>query len=1013
LARLWTKPSKLTRIEGNKVRLSRFNVVRRVYSWRDNIAAAVVALRTDVDALRIQVASGGLKIEDTQPVQQGDSLAQRLSGLQSILEKHESVISDLELKLVAFDGAAASLGGGNIEELADVRGALDAEILDRKALHVSVRQLNRQSDTLASAIAEETIARSAEATDLGARIGNVEADLLVGLKLIGDELAGRSDFESALASLVAEFGAFKEVAVTGFANHDSAERIRLIEEKIDGAQAQMASSLAAVEEWRAWALGQLSAAMQQSVLNQEVLQQTIAVEREAIEARLTGLAAAQRESAVVQHAFEQRLECGIAEIAARMEAVEDVSRAYSIIESHNTSLSQAQDESAIRLSSIEQGLAADRADLDARLAEVMAVQQENAARQAAILSQFEAINEQLAARSAEADSRHADILARHDQINHQHAALAAEAGYLMGAMSEGLGPAGKLLSQAADLYINQHGSTAVIVAAQVKFEEPLYQSGDVSEIVAAVASGKLSLLITADPPADGIPSVQAAGDLLPLFRNTPGFVEAAFKRAEAPQLAKTPEDFHRRAQDRLRINPHVIGALAESHRASFGAYPTPLDSQRELPALPFAQAKRRSALFLHNSYYHFNVLADGLRKRGWDALTVSIESPTSPQRQFFHGEDVNLHDPDFNVMRAKVREFFKTVPERFGAMHFYGQGQASFFPEHYENRSHPTKVAWDFFELRRHRMKIGYMPTGCLDGARQSDIRRITGGLCRSCVWENEPAVCSDARSAAWADRLEALCDWVGIEGDWAVGVRTGAKYVRGPVVTTLDPSVWYPGIGVSQQMNLPRHHPDEVLVYHAVGNYEQRQKGDRDIKGSGAVLRAIETLQREGLPVRLVFFSDVLSTEIKNYQVQADIVIDQLRYGRYGANARECMMLGRPVIGRIDGKQEGSDAIHRMFEEAPIIDASVDTITDVLRNLVKDATERARLGRASREFALRWHGMEVCAERYERVIDRLRDGLAPDSADLYPSRRTIDVANIDQFAAEAATSRSRRAPAE
>jgi hypothetical protein len=293
-------------------------------------------------------------------------------------------------------------------------------------------------------------------------------------------------------------------------------------------------------------------------------------------------------------------------------------------------------------------------------------------------------------------------------------------------------------------------------------------------------------------------------------------------------------------------------------------------------------------------------------------------------------------------------------------------------------------VPWDFFELRRHRVSIGYVPTGCMDGGRQSDIRRITGGLCGHCIWERESAVCNDARSHAWAERLDSICDWIGLEGDWVVGARTGAKYVRGPVVTTLDENAWRPGITVPASMKLPRHH-DEVLVYHAVGNDESRRRNGRDIKGTGAVMAAIETLQKEGLPVRLVFFSDVPSTKIKYYQAQADIVVDQLRYGRYGANARECMMLGLPVIGWIDPRQEDRDDIHRVFEECPIVRANVDTVTDVLRDLVQDRRARERLSVESRKFAVRWHGDEACAERYEKVIDRVQRGLHPDSPDLYP----------------------------
>ena len=64
----------------------------------------------------------------------------------------------------------------------------------------------------------------------------------------------------------------------------------------------------------------------------------------------------------------------------------------------------------------------------------------------------------------------------------------------------------------------------------------------------------------------------------------------------------------------------------------------------------------------------------------------------------------------------------------------------------------------------------------------------------------------------------------------------------------------------------------------------------------SGAVMAAIEKLKAEGLPVQLYFATEVPSRSVRFIQVQADIVVDQLNYGRIGANARESMMLGRPV---------------------------------------------------------------------------------------------------------------------
>ena len=39
---------------------------------------------------------------------------------------------------------------------------------------------------------------------------------------------------------------------------------------------------------------------------------------------------------------------------------------------------------------------------------------------------------------------------------------------------------------------------------------------------------------------------------------------------------------------------------------------------------------RRSVVFLHHAYYNFLYLAAALRKRGWDAICVNIDDPSSP-----------------------------------------------------------------------------------------------------------------------------------------------------------------------------------------------------------------------------------------------------------------------------------------------------------------------------------------------------------------------------------------------
>lgn len=583
-----------------------------------------------------------------------------------------------------------------------------------------------------------------------------------------------------------------------------------------------------------------------------------------------------------------------------------------------------------------------------------------------------------------------------------------ESAHLFRAMAHMHGANGSLLALSPWLYLNERGNAAIVVASQL--ENRSLQSGDVPAIVDKLATGALSrLLITEYPPESGVPRLREADELIPLFAEITRAAARVFHRGPPPEHTDTT--LYSAELETLESNPFAVEAVVAGHIAATGAAPVPYDKPALLPEVTYSQVRRRSAIFLHNNYYHFNVLADALRKRGWDAMTVSVESPTSPQRQFYHGEDLNLFDTNYDVMQEKVRAFLSTVPERFGALHFYGAGQASFFPEHHQSGANPTKLPWDFFELRRHRMTIGYMPSGCLDGARQSDIRRITNGLCRDCVWERRPDVCSDARATAWADRLDAVCDWVGLECDWVVGRRTGAKFVRGPVVTTLDPDTWTPQLPIPEDLRIAREE-NEILIYHAVGNYEVRRRAKRDIKGTGAIMSAVETLREEGFPVRLIFFTDVPSTMIKYYQAQADIVVDQLRYGRYGANARECLMLGRPVVGWIDGRQEDRDDVHPALRACPIVNANVDTITDQLRKLVKDRRLREDVGLQSRKFAIQWHGADVCAERFERIIDRIKQGLPADSPDLYPPADTFYPSGSEDADAPKSVVRSSRVAA-
>ena len=189
-----------------------------------------------------------------------------------------------------------------------------------------------------------------------------------------------------------------------------------------------------------------------------------------------------------------------------------------------------------------------------------------------------------------------------------------------------------------------------------------------------------------------------------------------------------------------------------------------------------------------------------------------------------------------------------------------------------------------------------------------------------------------------------------------------------------LDPTFWHPDLRVPDHLKIARKE-GELLVYHAVGNYELRTRNGRDIKGTGAVMAAVERLQSEGMPVRLVFVTGMKNTEVRFLQVQADVIVDQLNYGRYGATAREGMMLGKPTICYLNPNEPRPVDVLSSIGEVPLVSATETTIYQVLKDLLLNSEKRRRIGQASREYALKWHSADACAERYERVYDNVMNG--------------------------------------
>ena len=142
--------------------------------------------------------------------------------------------------------------------------------------------------------------------------------------------------------------------------------------------------------------------------------------------------------------------------------------------------------------------------------------------------------------------------------------------------------------------------------------------------------------------------------------------------------------------------------------------------------------------------------------------------------------------------------------------------------------------------------------------------------------------------------------------------------------------------------------------------------------------MEAVARLKAEGINVRLEFVTGVPSTDVRFIQLQSDVVIDQLNHGRYGANAREAMMLGRPTICHINKSELPGEKVLESIDTCPLVSANEATVYAVLRDLLLDAKRRRDIGDANRRFAMKWHSAGACAARFEQVFDRLMMNLPP-----------------------------------
>jgi glycosyltransferase involved in cell wall biosynthesis len=383
-------------------------------------------------------------------------------------------------------------------------------------------------------------------------------------------------------------------------------------------------------------------------------------------------------------------------------------------------------------------------------------------------------------------------------------------------------------------------------------------------------------------------------------------------------------------------------------------------------------------LFAGQAYYNAWYLSRELRKLGWKADVLNWDNEPSSQL-YYHGQDFRLDGYAGRSTLLRHLSFYFLALSNYDVFHFSNAHGIRFSYRLHDFFARFFGPGAEIQLLKRLGKKIVYTNNGCLDGVAQSSFARWGDEpVCLDCPWRERPEICSDEGNLAWGRFRNSVADFQVLIGGNRVDYNDDPKVHEVPEFYCLDPAFWRPDLAIPSRFRLDL--PEEtVKIYHAVGNFDSRSEvgSKRNLKSTHIYVPLIEQLKREGHDVELIFFKDVHNRDLRYYQAQADIVVDMLTYGFFGATTREAMMLGKPVICylRDEWLEQARSEIPEYVDELPIVSATPETVHDVLADLVQHPEEREEIGRRSREFAVKWHSAEAAAKRFDRIYTGLLEG--------------------------------------
>ena len=137
-------------------------------------------------------------------------------------------------------------------------------------------------------------------------------------------------------------------------------------------------------------------------------------------------------------------------------------------------------------------------------------------------------------------------------------------------------------------------------------------------------------------------------------------------------------------------------------------------------------------------------------------------------------------------------------------------------------------------------------------------------------------------------------------------------------------------------------------------------------IKGTSAVMQAVDSLRKK-YEFKFKLIHDVEHSRALEMISDCDIMLDQFCGGDHGLAALEAMAFGKPTLCYIK-----PSCLEKYPDELPIVNANVDTLSEVLERLLKDGQRRFEIGRKSRLYVEKYHDAHEIARQLVDIYEEL-----------------------------------------